>query len=292
MHATYIAAKDVPRVVAPLGIPPIACSTAETSDAGSPPSTGDIVGNPIVGSRLTGAVLTGAGLTGTGVIGAGLTGDGVVTTASVGAGVEKVSKESILPPAEGGEMLPVVVVVVLFASVGPISPTGAELGADADAGGRVGVFVPSNAATCFLLAVSVGLSVGSAVVGLEVMTDGLSVGSLLDGLSVGSAVVGLHVAFGLFVGFNVGLSVGLLVVGLSVGLLLVGLHVGSMVVGAQVLFGFFVRFSVGLSVGLLVDGASVGMLMFVLLLSTGTGVSFLSFRPEFGVSMRSISSGV
>lgn len=143
-HATYIAAKDVPRVVAPLGIPPIACSTAETSDAGSSPSTGDIVGNPIVGSRLTGAVLTGARLTGTGVIGAGLTGDGVVTTSSVGGGVEKVSKESIVPPAEGGEVLPVVVVVVLSASVGPISPTGAELGAAVSASlplGSVGIIV-------------------------------------------------------------------------------------------------------------------------------------------------------
>jgi len=77
-----------------------------------------------------------------------------------------------------------------------------------------------------------------------------------------------------------------------VGLLLVGLHVGLIVVGAQVLFGFFVRFIVGLHVGSLVDGGSVGMLMFVLLPPTGTGISFLSFRPEFGVSMRSISSGV
>jgi len=188
MHATDIAAKVVPRVVAPLGVPPIACSTAENSGAGLSASTGDIVGNPSVGSELTGAGLTSAGLTGTGVIGAGLTGDGVVTTASVGGGVEKV--------------LPVMVVVV-SASVGPISLTGAELGAtvsaslptgsvgtiavtpssaDTDAGGRVGVFVSSNAVACFLLAVSVGLSVGFAVAVLDVMTGGLSVGSLLDGL--------------------------------------------------------------------------------------------------------------
>lgn len=105
-----------------------------------------------------------------------------MTAASEGGIVEKVSKESIVPPAEGG-------VVVVSASVGPISPTGAELGAsvsassaDTDEGGRVGAFVPSNAVACFLLAVSVGLSVGVAVFGLEVMTDGLSVGSLLDGL--------------------------------------------------------------------------------------------------------------
>lgn len=82
-HATAIAAKVVPRVIAPLG----AAGSIPTTPCAGVPTDGAVTSSTSLGAGVTGDGVVGDGVTGDGVVGDGLTGDGVVGDGVVGAGV-------------------------------------------------------------------------------------------------------------------------------------------------------------------------------------------------------------